>query len=341
MKSIADGLGLDRLEVLASSFCLAILACMVISRIRLGKEMEAQAPGDNPCHSSGVKLKLGGIVVVGSALAVSTLSIGIWSEWRQVILFLGSLFLIGVLDDFNPLTPGWKIILQLPITSAVVLWIPRPDSIALGPHWALFEIAWVIILTNAFNIIDIADGFLTSVSSIILFAIAPLLWMNGYQDMATIALAFAASLVAFLFFNLHEARLILGDAGSLTVGGMIALLSLYCFHQSNPTIPSRFFIPLLATMPVWEVVWVSYHRIKRGIPPWRGSPHHFIYWVVKKGLPVPTAVALIGAAQLLVLLPWVIRSNSLAWFSPAFGVLALLVFGPGLKKRLQKRSGTN
>ncbi len=244
----------------------------------------SSAPGNNPFHVKGEKYKSGGLVIALVALTLVSLVIGFKSPWRTGLMFAGGLTLIGLLDDLHPLTPGWKIILQTPLALQVALSLPLPLWIEPGLGRVIFEVVWIIILTNAFNILDVADGLLPGIATILLWTLGTLLCLQGEQwGLGIFGVAYAAATLGILPRNAHRGVLILGDTGSLTLGGLGALMVLYVDWWSLGII-SRTAIVFLLLPPVFEVLWVTVKRLRRGIAPWRGSPHHFVYWLTDKGI---------------------------------------------------------
>jgi len=325
------GIGVGRIGIVI----LAAIVSLVLSWVvflyvrRVGGAIHP--PGDNPCHAEGIRYGYGGLAVVLAGTLVSVLAMGIYSEWRPVLLFVFGLFLIGLLDDSHPLTPGWKIILQVPLVLMTALWLPRPVWVPYGLPWVLAVTAWLTVMTNAYNILDVVDGLLPSVASLHLSAVGLLLWMQGDTHLAMVALAFAGASLGFLPSNAWRGRQILGDSGSLPLGGLAALLILYV------DIPSRgrqgwALAALLMAIPVLEVAWVSVRRVRSGIPPWRGSPHHFVYWLSGRLGSIPgsvVALAVVQSVPFILVVVSVKEPVDLVW---PLAVIALLVGKPWVQK---------
>jgi UDP-GlcNAc:undecaprenyl-phosphate GlcNAc-1-phosphate transferase len=91
---------------------------------------------------------------------------------------------------------------------------------------------------------------------------------------AIMAVSLAGALAAFLRFNSAPARIYLGDAGSLFVGCMLGSLSMI----GSYTVHNRlsFLVPIiLLGVPIFDTLFVSYIRWRRGMPIFFGSPDHF------------------------------------------------------------------
>jgi UDP-GlcNAc:undecaprenyl-phosphate GlcNAc-1-phosphate transferase len=156
-------------------------------------------------------------------------------------------------------------------------------------------IVFLVVMANSVNVLDVADGLASGVGVVVLATIAVLLSKRHEPQLAVVAITFAGALGGFFVLNAAPAQFILGDAGSLPLGGLIALLLPHCL----PPEPARGLLiaALVGFVPLFEVIWVSLRRIVRGIAPWRASPHHFVYWLVERGTPGHQATVWIIACQ--------------------------------------------
>ncbi|NOZ00453.1 MAG: undecaprenyl/decaprenyl-phosphate alpha-N-acetylglucosaminyl 1-phosphate transferase [Deltaproteobacteria bacterium] len=316
------GIGIGRIGIVTSAaLCSLVLSWLVLAATRrMGKAIEP--PRGNPCHTKGVRYGFGGIAVMAAGTLVSVFATGIYSEWRPVLIFAFGLFLIGLLDDSHPLTPGWKVVLQVPLALMIVLWLPRPAWMPYGLPWVLLAAAWLTVMTNAYNILDVVDGLLPSVASIHLAAVGLLLWVQGDTQLAMTALAFAGAAIGFVPRNAWPGRQILGDTGSLPLGGLASLLVMYVDFPTRGA-PGWGLAFLLMAVPCFEVCWVTIRRVRQGIAPWRRSPDHFIYWLTERLGSIGFGVAIMAAVQAL---PFVIVAISLDEKVDMIWPAAILIF---------------
>lgn len=170
-----------------------------------------------------------------------------------VIFVLISYFIIGFLDDYliikrnnnKGLSETAKLVLQI-ITSIVffylfmmenepLLWIHFLNlKINIGFLYGLFILFILVATSNAVNITDGLNG-LAGGLSVIAFITYGLIawnsgWLNGYDDIAIFCFVLVGSLMGFLIFNYPDAKIFMGDTGSLTLGallGTIAILTRY------------------------------------------------------------------------------------------------------------------
>lgn len=147
--------------------------------------------------------------------------------------------------------------------------------------WIVFIFITVFIVTgisNGANLTDGIDGLAAGSSAIIVITLAIFAWVSGniifadYLDvmyipnsgeMTVFILAFAGALIGFLWYNTFPAQVFMGDTGSLTIGGIIAVIAI--------SIRKELLLPILAGIFVVEnlsvimqVSWFKYTRKKFG-----------------------------------------------------------------------------
>ena len=155
-------------------------------------------------------------------------------------------------------------------------------------------IFWVLLITNAFNLIDGLDGLAAGsalFSTIVIFALS-LFSPNALVTVLSIVLA--GVIVGFLRFNFHPATIFLGDSGSLFIGFMISALAL-ASSQKAPTIVAVA-IPLVSLgFPILDVLLAVGRRFLRGVPLFSGDRDHIHHKLLKRGLSQREAVLLLYA----------------------------------------------
>jgi len=196
-------------------------------------------PDTRKVHSHPIP-RLGGLAVVASIAAVwcgCAFLFGI-SLPRELTLgvSLGVLPILAVsaIDDIAPVHSGIKLLVHV-IGAAIAVGF----GVSLAPHVHLFDISieigvfaaplsalWLIGLTNAFNIIDGLDGLSAGLALIASVGMAAVFALVGQPAMAGAALVLAGGLAGFLPYNLHPARLFLGDSGATAIGFCLAALAL-------------------------------------------------------------------------------------------------------------------
>jgi len=162
--------------------------------------------------------------------------------------------------------------------------------------WVVFIFIVVFIVTgisNGANLTDGIDGLAAGSSAIMVIALAIFAWVSGniifadYLDvmyipnsgeMTVFILAFAGALIGFLWYNTYPAQVFMGDTGSLTIGGVIAVIAIAIRKELLlPVLAGIFVIENLSV--IIQVSWFKYTRKKYGAPRriFRMAPLHHHY----------------------------------------------------------------
>ncbi len=218
---------------------------------------------------------------------------------RGLVLGGTLIFGLGLADDLRRpqgLDYKPKLLVQFLATALLVLYglrirFIRPDWVAAG-----VTLVWVVGVTNAMNIIDIMDGLAASQAAIAAagFLLISLPSEEHYVNFAAAAIAGAA--VGFLPWNLSKRRKVfMGDSGSLTLGFLLACVSLGARYSDVNN--AGVFAPLLILfVPVFDTLFVSVLRLNQGKSPFLGSRDHFALRLERLGWSRGQVVLLAGAA---------------------------------------------
>jgi len=161
--------------------------------------------------------------------------------------------------------------------------LPFLGTIYLGPVLGFaLTLLWIVGITNAFNFIDGLDGLATGVALISTVALGFIAAMNGAVFVALLCTALAGSLIAFLIFNFHPARVFLGDTGSMFLGFTLATISLTGSMKTSGTVV--FLAPFLALgLPICEVAVSMIRRLVRGLPVSVADSTHTHHRLLRRG----------------------------------------------------------
>ena len=219
-----------------SSAALALLLTPVVGRVstRLGL---VDAPGGRKVHTQSVP-RLGGLaVVLAASLALWLVSRfgpipfdpSVWATMRPFFIASSMIFLVGLADDVRGLGAGPKLSIELLAAVVIMssgLLIERITLLGwtLPLGWAAWPVtaAWLVGMTNAFNLIDGVDGLAAGITALAGAACGAILVVRGHAPEAMILAAFVGAAVGFLFFNFAPASIFLGDSGSLLAGFLLA-----------------------------------------------------------------------------------------------------------------------
>ena len=211
------------------------------------------------------------------------------SEPFGVILAAGVMFMVGALDDLIDVSPPAKVAGQVVAASLLALFgvsmfyfrmpfnLFGTDVVALSSDWTpLVTALWVVLMTNAINLIDGLDGLAAGIVAIAggaLFLFADQLFDAGRLEGSNIAPLIAIIAVGiclgFLPFNWNPAKIIMGDAGALFLGLLLAVPTITIGGRTDFAFSGStyfFFAPLLIPLvilgvPILDTVFSFVRRI--------------------------------------------------------------------------------
>jgi UDP-GlcNAc:undecaprenyl-phosphate/decaprenyl-phosphate GlcNAc-1-phosphate transferase len=211
------------------------------------------------------------------------------------------IFLLGLYDDLRGVSPATKFFVQT-VAATLLFWggygVHRFDLFSSGQTLQSFvglplTIFWVLLITNAFNLIDGLDG-LAAGSALFSTAVIFLLALFNKNPTASITLVLSGVILGFLRFNFYPASIFLGDSGSLFIGFMISALAI-AGSQKAPTIVA-IAIPLVSLgFPILDVALAIGRRFLGGKPLFLGDREHIHHKLLKRGLTQRQAVFLLYA----------------------------------------------
>jgi UDP-GlcNAc:undecaprenyl-phosphate GlcNAc-1-phosphate transferase len=240
-----------------TSLGVTLLLTPVIGRVSTQLGL-VDAPGGRKVHVRSVP-RLGGVAVVlaaGAALVVvgaarpGTIDTPIWLAMRPFLAAAGLIFLIGLVDDVRGVGPVPKLLFEFAAAAVVMssgLLIERVSL--LGQTWALgwlawpITAAWLVGLTNAFNLIDGVDGLAAGIAVLAGSACAAILIVRGHSAEAMLLSALVGAALGFLVFNFAPASIFLGDSGSLVIGFLLAATAITGWQKGATALATG--VPLL------------------------------------------------------------------------------------------------
>lgn len=275
-------------------------------------------PGNNRWNRR-VVAQFGGVPILLAAGAVAVLLPAGRSVITLLLLTL-AMALLGLVDDVIGLGPKPKLVVEFLLGCwAVHAGIVHPLT---HTHLlnAAFTVFWIVAITNAFNLIDNIDGLAAGIAVI---ALTQVIVLAGLQAPAmTLALCLLASAVGFLFFNLHPAKVFMGDVGSLPIGFFLACASVMtASHLSS--LGSVLLVPCLVLfIPIFDMLLVSITRRLKGRAISRGARDHASHRLVLLGLTEHQAVTILCGVA------FVAGVLAFCWekFWPAWGAGFLTLF---------------
>ncbi len=118
--------------------------------------------------------------------------------------------------------------------------------IYMGWTYGLFILFLLVGSSNAVNITDGLDGLAGGLSAIAFLAYGLIAWnttwLAGYQEIAIFCFVLVGSLLGFLVFNTHPAKVFMGDTGSLALGGSLAAIAILTRHELSLAVVGGVFV---------------------------------------------------------------------------------------------------
>jgi UDP-GlcNAc:undecaprenyl-phosphate GlcNAc-1-phosphate transferase len=193
---------------------------------------------------------------------------------------------MGLADDLKkPHGLGFRLKFAIQFAAAILAVFYGIGIKFISPDYLSFilSVVWIVGVANAFNIIDIMDGL--SGCQVVVAALGFLLISFPseaiYVNVASAALAGAA--LGFLPYNFSKSgKIFMGDSGSLFCGFTLALVAMGTRYSAVN--PLGVYAPLLIlAIPIYDTLFVSVMRLRRGHSPFIGSRDHFALRLEKLG----------------------------------------------------------
>ena len=231
-------------------------------------------------------LAFGGVYVLGGSNQPIDWSSKLTGRWAGLFLAAGAMLIVGLVDDAWTLRGRQKLLLQSLIAMSLVGSGTLIEQVSLfgwelplGAFAIPISVLWLLVATNALNLLDGADGMATTVGCFVCGGFAILAYVQGGSMLGVaIALALCGSLAGFLVYNRPPASIFLGDAGSMMVGLMVGVLAMWCSVKGSTVIAA---VPIaILVLPLFDSSAAIIRRWMTGRSMYttdRGHLHHLLH----------------------------------------------------------------
>ena len=293
---------------LIASGCIAAMLVVLLARFapHLGI---VDAPGGRKSHADEVPL-VGGLAIFVALLAVSWAT-GLAPRIGYFLFALSVVIAVGFWDDVAEIRPRLKFAIQIG-ASAIMIWGAGVElrsvgdligwrSIGLSVLAVPMTIFAMVGVVNSINMMDGVDGLAGSISLVAFAWYAAVAAQSGLADQALTDLLICGAIAGFLAFNLRlpwqrEARVFLGDAGSLMLG-----FALGWFAIDLTQGPGRTFPPIAALwvllLPLADCVSLMVRRVRARRSPFDADSHHIHHYLLARGFSPRQALTILVAAS--------------------------------------------
>lgn len=284
----------------AISFVLSLIIIPLLKKLKVGQIERTDGPQSH-LKKQGTPT-MGGVIMILNIIIMAIITMiqnqgGDWAGEQNllVLAFITVGFgIVGLVDDLKKLLgkntkglePKLKMLGLLLIAVIYVvfltnvlkigtdIYIPFFENTLTLPIWLYIPFAVFVLLatTNAVNLTDGVDGLATTVTTIIFTCLTVIGIMTETKEVALMGSILVGTCLSFLLFNLHPAKVMMGDTGSLLLGGAMAGIALYLKMPLLLLIIAL--IPVIETLSV--MIQVAYYK-KTGKRVFKMAPihHHF------------------------------------------------------------------
>ncbi|WP_435103115.1 undecaprenyl-phosphate alpha-N-acetylglucosaminyl 1-phosphate transferase [Arhodomonas sp. AD133] len=295
-------------------------------------------------HARPVPPVGGGAIFLGCLLAA--LALNVPEDYVRILFPVGAaLVIMGAVDDHYDLPPRARLAVQAlaalctsvlggaTLTTAGDL-MPGGGALTLGVLAVPVTVLGTVGTINAFNMVDGMDGLSGALALVALVGFAVVAYAGGDSGLLTLALVLATGVLAFLTQNLRSpwrwrASVFLGDAGSMFLGFAVSWFVIELSQGRAPAMSPVTGLWLLL-VPLFDIAYVMGRRVARGRSPLAADRQHLHHFLLRIGLPVTRALAVIvsvaivaAATGLAFELAGVADWVSLAAFLALFGLYCL------------------
>jgi len=276
-----------------------------------------EAPGGRKIHKGYVP-SMGGI----SIILATYISLACWLSLdqlafiRYLIISLTIIFTLGLRDDLVELSALQKLIGQCIAAFLIVVMADiritglygflNIYEIPLFLSYAL-SILTIIVLTNAFNLIDGLDGLAGIISTIALGFMGWWFLSVGIVSYGIIALTIMGSIVSFMLYNWHPAKIFMGDTGSLSIGFLMSVLVILFIDLNGNGILLQgytFNAPIAAgvailIVPVYDTARIFIKRTRKGKSPLAPDKSHVHHFLLRMGFSHDKVALILGGVMII------------------------------------------
>ena len=224
-------------------------------------------------QQEAVTPRLGGLAIVGGvAFAAAGTALAEWEQLSGVIhrselialaMSAALVFFVGVVDDLLGVSTWKKFGVETLAALLLVnvgwqfhsLSLPGSGWLHLGPFGPIITVLWIVGVTNAVNLLDGLDGLAAGVVAIVAASLLAYALLLGNLGTVILMAAITGACVGFLRHNWAPARIFMGDSGSLTLGFLLAAMTVHSSLKAPAAI--AILVPLVALgVPVIDTLLV-------------------------------------------------------------------------------------
>lgn len=286
------------LLILLSATVIALLSTPVARAVALRIGM-VDRPAPRKLHTRPIPL-LGGAALYLAVLIALLVFEDRYNLPQLVGVLVGAtaISFLGIWDDRWGLRPLIKLMGQIAVAGIVMA---TGVMVSLFP-WpvlnVLVTLLWLVGITNAFNLIDNMDGLSGGIGAVSAAFFLLLAALNGQYLVGTLSAAVLGACIGFLRYNFNPASIFMGDAGSMFLGFLMAVLGIKLRFPHNVAFVTWMVPVLVLGIPIFDTVLVVLSRLRRGLNPLTSpGKDHLSHRLARAGMTHREAVLTLYLAQ--------------------------------------------
>lgn len=300
-------------QIFLISFLVAMLSVPVVRYVAIRLQI-LDAPNARKVHTTPIPL-MGGLAVllaflIGIAMAGLAGIVGgdnaTLGPLRGILAGGLLIFAVGLYDDKFGVRPLWKFIAQFLVAILLVLSEVRL-SVFIEENLivTILTVIWIVGIINSFNLLDNMNGLSSGVALIAALTFGWIAFNQNNIFVYAVSLALAGALAGYLPHNFPNARIFLGDAGSMLIGFILAAISVQGVYLGTSRLTHLPVITpiLVLAVPLFDTFSVIVIRLVCGLPIFAADKNHFSHRLVDLGLTKIQAVLFIYLVAIAVSIP--------------------------------------
>ncbi|WP_425390063.1 MraY family glycosyltransferase [Ekhidna sp.] len=334
---------------IATSFLVTLTLMPVVIRVFRSIDL-LDRPDKRKVHSISTP-SLGGIAIFAGILMAVLMAISM-NDLASEKYFLGGailIFLLGVRDDLSSLLAHHKLVVQI-FSALLVVYFGGIKIEGLHGLFGIENFPWVldelftvfviVVMTNAFNLIDGIDGLAGSIALVISAFLGWAAMQSGYYVDAAFAFTIVGASLGFLLYNWYPSKVFMGDTGSMVFGFMLTILMVK--FLAVPVPPSVIEAPVatslaLFVLPVYDTLRVMIIRLVSGKPPLAPDRNHIHHVLLKFGFNhASSTLMLVGYNICVVTMAVIFQSIGELWLMLIMTSVTIFI-GAVLDRKLTRR----
>lgn len=282
----------------ALAFLITFFSIPVIIEVAKDKKLFDE-PDERKVHHIVIPT-LGGLGIFAGFIIATLIGVPPFNAVLQYfIAAVMVIFFLGIKDDILILSASKKFIGQMVAAAIVIKFGGIQITNMYGflgiyelPHTVglLLTLFTIVVITNSFNLIDGVDGLAGSLGLLTSITFGLYFYKTGQALYGVMALSLAGSLVAFLIYNFHPAKIFMGDTGSLLIGLLNSIFVIkFISVAANPdfgfplkSAPAIGFAILI--IPLFDTLRVVTLRILNRRSPFSPDRNHIHHFLLELGL---------------------------------------------------------